>query len=281
MTDAGWQQPGGETPGPYGAPPPPPPPPPIAPAQSWDQVPGSPSDPARVAWEQPVYGGGPPPPQGPPRWPVVALLGALALLVAAIVGVVVTSSSNDDDTLTDDPVDTSTPATTGDPDDDGDPERQPSGDPDAFVDEAVGYELILPAGWAFTGLHADDTEGAGARMFPDDAEKAQLAQQTVGVLPRIISFYGVLSDEVGVSPFVTNININVTSVPGTDGDYDTLAGADGVKLEFDYSAEVGASGVQYAVLIDGQLWVLNFASADVPAHADEFDAIAGSFRVYE
>jgi hypothetical protein len=211
----------------------------------------------------------------------VALLGALALLVAAIVGVVVTSSSNDDDTLTDDPVDTSTPATTGDPDDDGDPERQPSGDPDAFVDEAVGYELILPAGWAFTGLHADDTEGAGARMFPDDAEKAQLAQQTVGVLPRIISFYGVLSDEVGVSPFVTNININVTSVPGTDGDYDTLAGADGVKLEFDYSAEVGASGVQYAVLIDGQLWVLNFASADVPAHADEFDAIAGSFRVYE
>lgn len=289
MTDSGWQYPGG------GAPPPPPTAP-APPVQHWDRVPGSQSDPARVAWEQPVYGGGPPTPQ-PPRWPIMVLLGALALLVAAIVGVVVTSGS-DDDTIADsnDPSDTTDPSV---PEDDS---HEPSGNPDAFVDDEGGYELVLPATWAYTALHGD-TAGAGARMFPADEERAGLAQTTIDLLPRLITFYGVIADEVETSDFVTNININATSAGGESLGYEELAaeltrqiesldaevtgtdpfelaGSDGVRLEFDYAESVGAEGVQYAAIVDDQLWVMNFASAEVPAHAAEFDTIAASFRVY-
>lgn len=289
MTDSGWQYPGG------GAPPPPPAPPSPSPAPHWDQVPGSLSDPARVAWEQPVYGGGPPTPT-PPRWPIMALFGALALLVAAIVGVVVTGGSDDDTVADNDPSDTTASTV---PEDDP---RAPSGNPNAFIDEEGGYELVLPATWAYTALHGD-TAGAGARMFPDNEERAGLAQTTIDLLPRLITFYGVIADEVETNDFVTNININATSAGGETLDYEELAaeitrqiesvdadvtgddpfelaGAEGVRLEFDYAEAVGAKGVQYAAIIDDQLWVVNFASADVPAHAAEFDTIAASFRVY-
>lgn len=298
MTDSGWHYPGGgQAPGPYGPPPgsfpsgPPTPPPGSPPAgspppqpQSWGAAPG-PGGP-------PPQGYGVPPPSGPPekRWPIIALLGAVVLLVVAIVGVVVTSGSGDDDTAT---------GTDGTGDDPDDPDP-PSGDP--FVDEEAGYGITLPDDWSYTSLNGEDRSGVGAEMFPDDDTKAGVIQTTVETLPRVITFYGVVGEEIG-EPFFTNVNINSTSTPGVgDLPYDefadqvgqgidmvgatvtgdepfTLAGADGVRIEFDYQPEIGASGVQYAAVIEDELWVVNFASADVPAYADEFDSIASSFEL--
>ena len=311
MTDSGWQYPGGEPAGsgPYGgAPPPgtPPPPPPPSPQQPWGggQVPAAdPAGPPAETWQQPDYGA--PPPSGPPQrsWPIVALIGAVVLLVVAIIGVVATSGGGDDTvTGTDDSTDTS--GEPGEPDttDEPDGPQEPSGNPGAFVDEEGGYEITLTDGWAYTSLH-DDPSGAGEAMFPDDSEKAGLIQQTVGVLPRAITFYGVVAEEVGVASFVTNVNINATPAPGAEalgyeefsgqinqgieligatvtGDAPfELAGVEGVRVEFDYDAALGASGVQYASVVDGELWVVNFASSDVAGLSAEFDEIASSFRV--
>ena len=231
---------------------------------------------------------------------VLALLGVVGL----IVGIAVTrddgeTADNADETDTTEPADrsssTSTPETTEDTQD-------PSGDPDAFVDDEGGYEITMPDTWAFTSLH-DDVETAGERMFPDDATKADAVQATVGALPRLINFYGVVADEVGTEPFVTNVNINVTDAPGSsDLEYEelasqvrqgiemvgaeatadepfTLADHEGVKVSFDYPENLNASGVQYSVVIDDRLWVVNFATGDVDGHAEEFDTIADSFRV--
>lgn len=289
MTDSGWQYPGGEPPsgsGPYGAPPPQPPQPP-------------PSAPPGASWGQPGYGAPEPPPPSPRKtWPIVALVGAVALLVAAIVGVLVTSDSGDD-TATDDTPGTTEPSDPSDPEDPDDPDG-PS-DPNAFVDEEGGYALTMPDSWAFSSLHGDLSE-VGSEMFPDDPAKADLAQQSASALPRAIIFYGVVADEVG-DPFVTNVNVNVTSTPGAgDLSYDefssqvkqgigtigatvtadepfTLAGAEGVRIEFDYDESLGASGVQYSAVIDDELWVVNFASTDVAAHLEDFQRIAQSFEV--
>jgi hypothetical protein len=231
---------------------------------------------------------------------VLALLG----VVAVIVGVAVSRDDGDtadkaDDTGTTEPdasSTTSTPETTEDT-------QEPS-DPNAFVDEDGGYEITMPDTWAFTSLH-DDIDTAGERMFPDDANKAAAIQASVGALPRIINFYGVVADEVGTKPFVTNVNINVTDAPGgSDLEYEelasqvrqgiemvgaeaasdepfTIAGHEGVKIEFNYPEALDASGVQYSVIVDDRLWVVNFASGDTPGHADEFDTMAESFRVTE
>lgn len=292
MTDSGWQYPGGEPPsgsGPYGAPPPQPPQPPPQPP---------PSSPSGASWGQPGYGGPEPPPPSPQRsWPIVALVGAVVLLVAAIVGVVVTSDSGDD-TATDDTTETteSSDTTEEDPDEPDEPS-----DPGAFVDDEGGYSVTMPDSWAYSSLHGDLSQ-VGSQMFPDDPAKADLAQQSASALPRAIIFYGVVADEVG-DAFVTNVNVNVTSTPGAgDLSYDefssqvkqgigtigatvtadepfTLAGTDGVRVEFDYDPSLGASGVQYSAVIDDQLWVVNFASADSDSHTAEFDEIASSFEV--
>lgn len=312
MTDSGWQYPGGEPAGsgPYGgAPPPGTPPPP--PQQPWGGAPVPSADPAgppAETWQQPDYGA--PPPPGPQQrsWPIMALFGAVVLLVVAIIGVAVTSGGGDDTaTNSDDTTDTSgepdEPDTTDGPDttDDPDGPQEPSGDPGAFVDEEGGYEITLPDKWRYTSL--SDPDSAGAAMFPDDSEKAGIIQQTVGVLPRAISFYGVVGEEVGAASFVTNVNINATPAPGAeDLSYEEfagqitqgidmigatvtgdapfeLAGVEGARVEFDYDAALGASGVQYASVIDGELWVVNFASSDVAGLSAEFDEIASSFRV--
>ena len=312
MTDSGWQYPGGDPPGPYGGGPPPPSPPTPPPAPgappppAWNGVPGSTHDPAAVPWQQPQYG----PPGGPPnnkRWPMIALFGAVVLLVVAIIGVAVTSGGDDDgDTATgtddtDEPTDTEPDAP-----DDTEPEEPDDGDgptdPDAFVDDEGGSAITMPDTWAYTDLHGDLT-GAGSEMFPDDPAKAELVQGAVGTLPRAIIFYGVVADEVGTNPFVTNVNINSTSTPGAgELSYDdfaaevrngidmigatvtgdepfTLAGAEGIRVEFDYDQSLDASGVQYSAVIDDQLWVVNFASSDVAAHEADFDAIASSFEL--
>jgi hypothetical protein len=301
-----------------GAPPPSPPTPPPAPGQpgqpgqhgqpppAWNGVPGSAHDPAAVPWQQPQYGA----PQGPPpnkRWPMIALFGAVVLLVVAIIGVAVTSGDGDDDTVTGtDDIDEPSDSTEPDGPDETEPEEpdDPEGpsDPDAFVDDEGGFAITMADGWAYTALHGD-LEAAGAQMFPDDPAKAQLVQQAVGTLPNAIIFYGVRGDEVGTNPFVTNVNINSTSTPGagelsyeefatevrngidligatvTGDEPFTLAGTEGIRVEFDYDPSLNASGVQYSAVIDDQLWVVNFASADVAAHEADFDAIASSFEL--
>jgi hypothetical protein len=265
-----------------------------------------------VPVQQPDYaGGGAPPPEK--RWPMIALFGAVVLLVVAIIGVAVTSGGGDDDTVTnaDD-----TPSATTEPDADDTPVTEPDDtepddtepdrpseptDPDAFVDDEAGYAITLATSWSFTSLHGD-ADTAGERMFPDDPDKASLVQQAASTMPQAIVFYGVVSDEVG-SAFTTNVNINSTAMPGAeDLTYDafaaqvragiesvgatvtgdepfTLAGVDGIRIEFDYDPSLGASGVQYSAVIDGELWVVNFASSDVAAYAEEFEAIAQSFEI--
>jgi hypothetical protein len=227
--------------------------------------------------------------------------------VVAIVGVAVTSGDGDDDTVTGtDGIDEPSDSTEPDGPDDTEPEEpdDPDGpsDPGAFVDEEGGFALSMPDTWAYTALHGD-LSTSGAEMFPDDPAKADLVQQAVGTLPRAIIFYGVVGDEVGAEPFVTNVNINSTSTPGAGSlSYDefaaqvrtgidtigatvtgdepfTLAGSDGIRVEFDYDPSLGASGVQYSAVIDDELWVVNFASADVASHEAEFDEIASSFEL--
>ena len=318
MTDSGWQQPGGDPPGPYGGGTPPPSPP--APGQpgpgqppppAWNGVPGSPHDPAAVPWQQPQYGAAPPGPPSNKRWPMIALFGAVVLLVVAIIGVAVTSGDDDGgDTATGtDDTDEPTGSTEPDSPDDTEPDEpdepdDPDGptDPDAFVDDEGGFAITMAEGWAYTDLHGD-LSAAGAEMFPDDPAKAELVQGAVGTLPNAIIFYGVRADEVGTNPFVTNVNINSTSTPGagelsyeefaaevrngidligatvTGDEPFTLAGAEGIRVEFDYDPSLNASGVQYSAVIDDQLWVVNFASADVAAHEADFDAIASSFEL--
>lgn len=304
---------GGAPPPPGGVPPSPPPAapgvPPGAPGApgAWNGIPGSAHDPAAVPWQQPDYsGGGAPPPEK--RWPMVALFGAVVLLVVAIIGVAVTSGGGDDDTVTnaDD-----TPSSTTEPDADDTPVTEPDDtepdrpseptDPDAFVDDEAGFAISMPTSWAYTSLHGD-ADTAGERMFPDDADKASLVQQAAETLPQAIVFYGVVGDEVG-SSFTTNVNINSTPMPGAEdlgyeefagevragidsvgatvtGDEPfTLAGVEGVRIEFDYDPSYNASGVQYSAVIDGELWVVNFASSDVDAYAEEFEAIAQSFEI--
>ncbi|HEY8545225.1 MAG TPA: hypothetical protein VIL36_09260 [Acidimicrobiales bacterium] len=248
------------------------------------------------------------------RWPMIALFGAVVLLVAAIIGVAVTSGGDDDDgdtaTGTDDTEETTETTAPDDTSDDTTDDTEPDdggstpSDPNAFVDEEAGYAITMPDSWAYASLHGD-LSSAGSEMFPDDPGKADLIQQAVGTLPRAIVFYGVVADEVGASNFVTNVNINSTATPGAgELSYDefvaevrngigvvgatvtsdepfTLAGGDGVRIEFDYDASLGASGVQYSVVIDDQLWVVNFASGDVDAHEADFDAIASSFELLD
>ena len=318
MSDSGWHNPGGDPPGPYGGGAPPPssptppapggpgapggPPPPQPPPPGWSGVPGAPHDPAAVPWQQPQYGGPPPPPER--RWPMVALFGAVVLLVVAIIGVAVTSGGDDDDETTtgtvDDPSETTEPDTPDTTEPEDDPE-EPT-DPGAFVDDEGGSAISMPENWAFTALHGD-LAGSGAEMFPDDPGKADLVQTAVGTLPRAIIFYGVVAEEVGVNAFTTNVNINSTSTPGagnlsyeefatevrngidligatvTGDEPFTLAGADGIRIEFDYDPALGASGVQYSAVIDDELWVINFASTDVAAHTADFDQIAASFEL--
>jgi hypothetical protein len=272
-------------------------------------VPGAPHDPAAVPWQQPQYGAGPPPPPGK-RWPMLALFGAVVLLVVAIIGVAVTSGDGDDDTATDDtdePSDSTEPDSPDDTEPDDTEPDDPDGsdtptDPNAFVDDEGGYAISLPDTWAYTSLHGDLTS-SGAAMFPDDPAKADLVQQAIDTLPRAIIFYGVVGEEVGSDPFVTNVNINSTSTPGAgELSYDefatevrnginligatvtgdepfTLAGAEGIRVEFDYDESLGASGVQYSAIVDDELWVVNFASADVASHEAEFDEIASSFEL--
>lgn len=72
--------------------------------------------------------------------------------------------------------------------------QEPSGDAAALVDEEGGYELSLPEGWIFTPVHGD-TSDLGEELFPDDADQAEVAQQALATMPRLIIGWGMVADE--------------------------------------------------------------------------------------
>ncbi len=239
----------------------------------------------------PPFGYTPQPARRSSRWPLFALLAAV--LVVIVGGATVLVLAKDDD---------STSSVGGDAEFRPGKVQEPSGDPDAYVDQETGFEITLPDAWVHANV-AGNVSNVGDEMFPDDPAKAGIMQRRLGALPHMVVFVAVLGDEVTEAGFTTNITVTTQAVPASEARYDAfvtgvkrgierigatrfsdkpfpLLGGKGVRLEYDYT-KAAATGVVYAVIVDGSVWGITITSrkSEINSRADELDDIIQSFRV--
>lgn len=181
--------------------------------------------------------------------------------------------------------------------------QEASGDPDAYVDRSVGFEIVLPDGWVSASL-VGDRRDLGTDMYPSDPELASFAQEVFGELPS--GFVLAAADERFGERDTIVLQIGVDSARGGKGSYEGLVrgteeaieingwtkagddivpflGGDGVRIEFDVPSDPPGSGLVYAGVAGDRAWriVVIGGEDEIDAQTDELDTIAASLRALE
>lgn len=263
------------------------------PASEWPTAPPQAAPPAGYP---PVPPGGYPsygyPPAGPPRRRsrvplVLSLVAGLVVLAVGATAFVVVSGDEDSSGDTDP---TSSAA--------GELAEVPASFT-AFTDADEGYRISLPGDWVATALHGDTT-GLGDEMFPDDPDRAELFDQSISVVPRLVIFVAMNPAEMDGRQFVSNINLvrqdppagvdlddvvdqstlSIEGIGGTIGqvtDAATTAGP-ATRVEYELTGP-GIHGLQYYIGASGDVWILTFTTDDMEAYEADFVVAASSFEL--
>jgi hypothetical protein len=161
------------------------------------------------------------------------------------------------------------------------------------------YSLSTPAGWVSAPIEGD-VAGLGDELFAGDPQLAEAFQMVANSLPRNIVFVSMDRDDMTARRFTTNLTVaRVSDVPVGDLDelegvlrreVQALAGAEvtsesrvetpageAIRMEYDIGSMPGVSGIQYGLLVDGEVWSFAYSSDDLPDDAGVADAIAATF----